>query len=265
MTISYFWIHKYENAHDKVHALELVWIRKWQGQMTTKANETAPSDKRVLAVLHRMIMDGSLAPGSKISEVSVADMFDVSRTPARLALRALEVEGLIKKRDGRGFTVQEFNLGDIKHAYEVRGVLEGLAAGTLAKSGMTKDVEATLKSVIKDMDIALTDTSADGDKISRYQDGNVAFHETIMRQCGNDYIGYAFDRMESLPMLKLGTVVFSADKAEEDMMRLRLGNMQHRLIFDAISKRDPQRAESIMREHANQTLVYSALFAGPDD
>ena len=91
------------------------------------------------------------------------------------------------------------------------------------------------------------------------------FHETIMRQCGNDYIGYASDRMESLPMLKLGTVVFSADKAEEDMMRLRLGNMQHRLIFDAISKRDPQRAESIMREHANQTLVYSALFAGPDD
>ncbi len=115
----YFWIHKYENAHDKVHAFEQVWIRKWQGQMTTKANETAPSDKRVLAVLHRMIMDGSLAPGSKISEVSVADMFDVSRTPARLALRALEVEGLIKKRDGRGFTVQEFNLGDIKHAYEV--------------------------------------------------------------------------------------------------------------------------------------------------
>ena len=103
MTISCFWIHKYKNAHDKVHAFEKVWIRKWQGQMTTKANETAPSDKRVLAVLHRMIMDGSLAPGSKISEVSVADMFDVSRTPARLALRALEVEGLIKKREGHTF------------------------------------------------------------------------------------------------------------------------------------------------------------------
>ncbi|MHA7774576.1 GntR family transcriptional regulator [Roseibium sp. M-1] len=233
--------------------------------MTTKAIEGAPSDKRVLAVLHRMIMDGSLAPGEKISEVSVADMFSVSRTPARLALRALEVEGLIKKRDGRGFTVQEFNLGDIKHAYEVRGVLEGLAAGTLAKAGMSREVDATLRQVIRAMDEALTGGFEVGEKVSRYQDGNVTFHETIMRQCGNDYIGFAFDRMESLPMLKLGTVVFSADKADDDLMRLRLGNMQHRLIYDAISKRDPQRAESIMREHANQTLVYSALFTGPDE
>lgn len=232
--------------------------------MTAKTNDDAPSDKRVLAVLHRMIMDGELAPGSKISEVSVADMFDVSRTPARLALRALEVEGLIKKRDGRGFTVQEFNLGDIKHAYEVRGVLEGLAAGTLAKAGMSAAVDATLREVIGAMDAALEADTETGAKIAGYQDGNVAFHETIMRQCGNDYIGFAFDRMETLPMVKLGTVVFSGDKPEQDLMRLRLGNMQHRLIYDAISKRDPQRAESIMREHANQTLVYSALFTGKD-
>ncbi len=234
-------------------------------EMTAKTNEAAPSDKRVLAVLHRMIMDGELEPGSKISEVSVADMFDVSRTPARLALRALEVEGLIKKRDGRGFTVQEFNLGDIKHAYEVRGVLEGLAAGTLAKAGMSPAVEATLREVIDAMDAALEADTDTGAKVAGYQDGNVAFHETIMRQCGNDYIGFAFDRMETLPMVKLGTVVFSGDKPDRDLMRLRLGNMQHRLIFDAISKRDPQRAESIMREHANQTLVYSALFTGKDE
>lgn len=219
-----------------------------------------PSDRRVLAVLHQKIMDGALRPGEKISEVGVAKMFDVSRTPARLALRALEVEGLIKKRDGRGFTVEEFNLGEASDAYEVRGVLEGLAAATLAKKGMTTEVRAQLDEVIIKMDAALESDAPIPTRISQYQDGNVVFHETIMRHCGNQYIGFAFDRMESLPLIKLGTVVFNEHRSEKDLMRLRLANMQHRLIFDAVAKRDSQRAETMMREHANQTLIYSAVF-----
>lgn len=225
----------------------------------SEADPSTPSDRRVLAVLHQRIMDGTIAPGEKISEVGVAKMFDVSRTPARLALRALEVEGLIKKRDGRGFTVEEFNLGEASDAYEVRGILEGLAAATLAKKGMSADVHARLDEVIGHMDTVLESDAPVPVRISQYQDGNVVFHETIMRQCGNQYIGFAFDRMESLPLIKLGTVVFNEHRSERDLMRLRLANMQHRLIFDAIDKRDSQRAEAMMREHANQTLVYSAV------
>ena len=226
------------------------------------ADEDVSADKRILTVLHRMIMDGRLAAGEKISEVAVAEMFHVSRTPARLALRALEVEGLIKKREGRGFTVQAFDLGDIACAYEVRGVLEGLGAGTLAKNGMPEDIAESLGAAIDLMRAALEGDDDIANRVARYQDGNMTFHETIMEACGNPYVGFAFARLETLPILKLGTVVFCADKAEEELMRLRLGNMQHQLIFDAISKRDPQRAETMMREHANQTLVYSRLFAG---
>ncbi len=231
------------------------------GNTASKAQDVS-ADKRILTVLHRMIMDGSLAPGEKLSEVAVADMFDVSRTPARLALRALEVEGLIRKREGRGFTVQAFDLGDIACAYEVRGTLEGLGAGTLAKKGMPEDVAGSLCTAIEAMRAALDSDDDIAHRVARYQDGNMTFHETIMEACGNPYVGFAFARLETLPILKLGTVVFSTEKAEEELMRLRLGNMQHQLIFDAISKRDPQRAEAMMREHANQTLVYSSLFAG---
>lgn len=228
-------------------------------------NGRAPSDQRVLATLHKMIMDGTLPAGEKISEVQVADKFDVSRTPARLALRALEVEGLIRKRQGRGFTVQKFNMGDIRMAYEVRGVLEGLAAGTLARSGMPGNVEKRLRDAIAHMDHALDDDIDIADRVTLYQDGNVDFHDTIMRQCGNHYVGFTFDRMQTLPLIRPGTVVFDAGKADRELMRLRFGNMQHRLIVDAIAKRDPQRAEAMMREHANQTLVYSALFTASDD
>ena len=224
-------------------------------------NGEASADKRILFELRRMIMDEVIAPGEKLTEVAVAEQFRVSRTPARLALGALEAEGLIKKRQGRGFTVQELDLGDTRYAYEVRGVLEGLAAGTLAKAGMMNDVRRTLVNAIEEMDAALDSDMQAADRVAKYQEFNAVFHGTIMRSCGNPYIAFAFDRMETLPLVKPGTVVFNEENSEQDLLRIRFGNMQHRLIFDAIAKRDPQRAEAMMREHANQTLVYSALFS----
>ena len=221
----------------------------------------APTDKRILVRLRSMILDGEIEAGSKLSEVAVAKDFGVSRTPARMALAALEIEGMIRKREGRGYTVEEVNFGEVKDAYVVRGVLEGLAAGTLAKRGMTPEIRAKLKHAILSMEDALDSDMPLADRVTVYQQHNAIFHQTIMSECGNAFVKFAFDRMGQLPLLMPGTVVFAEESAEKDMQRIRLGNMQHRLIFDAISKNDPQRAEAMMREHANQTLVYSALFS----
>ena len=225
----------------------------------TQVAPGATSDKRVVATLRQMIMDGSLSSGSRISEVRVSEMFDVSRTPARLALGALEAEGLIKKREGRGFTVEKFNFDDLSKAYEVRGVLEGLAAGTLARLGPSEALLASLHGCLKDIDRILAQDSEVSQKASDYQDANIAFHNMIMKDCGNEFVGYTFARLENLPLVNLGTLVFNETKAEEELMRLRLGNLQHRLIVDAIERRDSFRAESLMREHANQIPVYTGL------
>lgn len=217
------------------------------------------SDKRVVAALRQMIMDGTVAAGEKISEVAVSNMFGVSRTPARLALRTLEVEGLIQKRKGRGFTVLELNFGDLSKAYEVRGILEGLAAGTLARTGPTPELEVEFISTVNEMDRILDSDRPIADRVTGYQEFNTFYHETIMRCCGNAFVSYAFSRLECLPLVRLGTVVYNSEKDDRELMRLKFGNMQHRLILDAITKRDPQRAETLMREHANQIPVYSGL------
>lgn len=223
------------------------------------AAEVSTSDKRLVTALRQMIMDGTLEAGAKISEVRVSEMFEVSRTPARLALRALEVEGLIKKRDGRGYTVLSFNFGDLSKAYEVRGVLEGLAAGTLARDGMDAVTMDTLTASLDAMDVALQSDQPIEKHVIAYQDANIEFHESIMGKCQNEFIRFAFTRLEHLPLLGLGTVVFNKEKAREELMRLRFGNMQHRVILDAISRRDAFRAETLMREHANQIPVYTSL------
>ncbi len=224
-----------------------------------RSEPVSTSDKRLVTALRQMILDGSLAGGDKISEVRVSEMFDVSRTPARLALRALEVEGLIRKRTGRGYTVLDLNFGDLSKAYEVRGVLEALAAGTLARVGMDAEVEKELVDAINGIDNVLDSNLPVDELVAGYQDANTAFHETIMRQCGNDLIGFAFDRLAGLPLLKLGTLVYNVEKADEELSRLRFGNMQHRIVLDALRKGDGLRAEAMMREHANQVPVYTSL------
>ena len=174
-------------------------------------------------------------------------------------MRTLEVEGLIKKRDGRGFTVQSFSFDDLTKAYEVRGVLEGLAAGTLARDGMRDDIVHQLTQTLDEMDALLGSDMPVEKCVIKYQDANIDFHETIMGECDNEFIRFAFGRLEHFPLLGLGTVVFNKDKASEELMRLRFSNMQHRGILDAITRRDTFRAETLMREHANQIPVYSAL------
>ena len=230
-------------------------------ELDLAAAEVSTSDKRLVTALRQMIMDGSLEAGAKISETRITEMFNVSRTPARLALRALEVEGLIKKRDGRGYTVLSFSFEDLSKAYEVRGVLEGLAAGTLARDGMAPDTVDELSHTLDRIDQVLHSDLPIEKCIISYQDGNVDFHETIMGECDNAFIRYAFARLENFPLLGLGTIVFNEERAAEERMRLRFGNMQHRVILDAITRRDAFRAETLMREHANQVPVYTTLLS----
>lgn len=218
------------------------------------------SDQKVAAILRQQIMDGTLTAERKISEVTVSEMLQVSRTPARLALRTLEHEGLLRKRDGRGYRVLAFSDRDLGQAYEVRAALEGLAAGTLARHGLTDEQRELLQRVTQEIDELLDSTAEIATKIDGFQTRNRLFHQAIMQESGNAFIGHAFQRLANLPLVSLGTIVFNAEKAEEELQRLKFANMQHRLILDAILRRDAMRAEMLMREHANQIPIYSNLF-----
>jgi GntR family transcriptional regulator of vanillate catabolism len=224
--------------------------------------ENATSDKRALSELRRLILDGRIPPGEKITEVGLAGLLNLSRTPVRLALKSLEVEGLIKKRQGRGYTVCDLDFDDITKAYEVRGVLEGLAARRLAMSGMSDNVRQDLKRSLSLTEAALEKLSRQDDAgVALYQEGNTLFHDTILSACDNAFVSLTLTRLQSLPLVKLGTLVFNRDAFHAEFQRLTIGHGQHLIVFDAIDKRDPARAEAMMREHSHATISYSLLFS----
>jgi GntR family transcriptional regulator of vanillate catabolism len=184
----------------------------------------------------------------------------VSRTPARTALVALEAEGLIEKRAGRGFTIRSISTNDVANAIAVRAALEALAAKTMAVNGIPPEAEAKLRESLAMTEDMLASQAPVSDHMGVYQEANVLFHETIMDACGNDLIRHTFERISMLPLTALGSLAFDATNPQRERMRLTVGHSQHVIIFDALLQRDAGRAEAMMREHSHATLNYAALF-----
>jgi DNA-binding GntR family transcriptional regulator len=85
-------------------------------------------DHQAYLIVKEMINDRRLAPGKKISQEKLAKELGISRTPLISALKFLEKEKLVESRPRRGFFVRAFDLEEMISIFELREVLEGLAA-----------------------------------------------------------------------------------------------------------------------------------------
>lgn len=216
--------------------------------------------EKILAIVRSKVINGDYGDGARISEVAIAQELGVSRTPARTALAALEAEGLLKKREGRGYSARPILAQEVTKAIEVRAVLEGLAARNMAQNGMSPEVAKSLQASVSQT-AALLASDDDSDLIGSYHEANIVFHETLMSGCGNEFIAHTFERIRRLPLTALGTLSFAKIVSPaRERLRLTVGHSQHVIILDAMEKGEAARAEEMMREHSLATLNYSNLF-----
>ena len=223
-------------------------------------------DTELAARIRQDIIFGGYDNGERLSEAQLCDTHKVSRTPIRLALRILEREGIIRKGEGRGYLVQRPTVNDILQAVQVRGHLESLAARLMAQSPGRHNILPELEAAIDGIDHIIELGRMDDASLRLLQMQNAKFHKTILGNCGDDYIGFTCDQISHLPMLEAGSMVFdrqvlsTTDGIERSLFRLRLGNSQHKVIFEAIQRGDAVRAEGMMREHSNTMVEYIEMF-----
>lgn len=228
-------------------------------------------DTELASRIRNDIITGTYAPDERLSEAQLCTTHGVSRTPVRLALRLLEREGLIRRNEGRGYIVQSPSVDDILQAVQVRGHLESLAARLMAQEPNRGDHLPDMASAIDAIDALIETGSVDDETIRKMQAANRLFHSTIQKACGNDYVGYTCEQISHLPMLAAGSMVFDRavfeqpDLRERGLFRLRLGNAQHRVIYEAIEKGDAVRAEGMMREHSHTMIEYIRMFEKRDE
>ena len=96
-------------------------------------------DQKIYQVVKQMIEDRALLPGAKIPQAKLAKELGVSRTPLISALKFLEHEKLVEVKPRRGFFVRLFKTEEMIGIFEIREVLEGLAARRAAQCITDKD------------------------------------------------------------------------------------------------------------------------------
>jgi DNA-binding GntR family transcriptional regulator len=135
----------------------------------------------VEVVYHQLldaISDGTLAPGTRVTQEDLAEQFNVSRSPVLQALRLLKKDGLLEDAPGRGLLVTRLEPQRIGQLYQVRGALDALAARLAAER--RADIPAAL----------ITDgrAAASGSDVRQMIEADTAFHRAIYEASGNPYI-----------------------------------------------------------------------------
>jgi DNA-binding GntR family transcriptional regulator len=108
-------------------------------------------DQKAYQILKGMIIERQLLPGDKIPQEKLAEDLGISRTPLVNALKLLEQDKLVQSIPRRGFFVRHFNKLEMISIFELREVLEGLAARRTAQNITDKEI-AHLKGFFKQFD-----------------------------------------------------------------------------------------------------------------
>ncbi|WP_372625153.1 GntR family transcriptional regulator [Arsukibacterium sp.] len=194
---------------------------------------------RVLLEIQRAIVEGDIAPGSKISEPELARRFDLSRAPLREALARLERCHLIERIPNAGARVVRLSTSGLLALYQLRENLEGLAC-KLAAEHMT---DAEITEVRQLLDQHLTSQRVrEGE--SYYQEaGDLDFHYRVILGSKNSYlINILCDELYYLVRMyrvQLGMNGPRVSRAFDE----------HKAIINAIANRDGELADLLMRRH----------------
>jgi DNA-binding GntR family transcriptional regulator len=202
--------------------------------------ERSNLDDHIYGRLKAMIVDGTLLPGERVVPEQLARDMGVSRTPMLSALKRLAQEHLILWRSRRGAFVRRLSKRDLAMVFEVREVLEGLAARRAATLIERPQVKA-LRDLFRDIDP--TDTPANR---RAYLRQDYLFHSGILKIAASAPLSQTTNSVNIL-VLAFGAGLI---KSISD------GLTEHETILDALLRRDPDAAEAAMRAHVRRSVVW---------
>jgi GntR family transcriptional regulator of vanillate catabolism len=218
--------------------------------MSRVASEGRGVESPVAQRIRELIVEGLLAPGTRVAEAALAERLGVSRTPVRNALPALASEGLLEPVGKRGFAVRDFSVDDSYRATEIRCVLEGYAAREVAARSDRTEVIAELRSCLAEGDAIFRKGYVVKEDEDAYARMNRRFHDTIVAGAQDPLLAGLVHRVYSVPFVAPGVVAFNRVPLDEIFPILMSGHHQHHAIVDAIDAGQPDVAETLMRGHS---------------
>lgn len=200
-------------------------------------------DQKVYQILKEMIEHRRLLPGEKIPQEKLAKDLGISRTPLVSALKFLEHEKLVEAKPRRGYYVRLFSIEEMISIFEIREVLEGLAARRAAKS-ITKAEAKQLVNIFKPFQGLkdITDYQA-------YSQADRYFHMFIAEIASREFL------TSIIQTFNIISLAYQYPN-REGLIRVPNETMEdHMRIGEAIANHDSEAAEQLMREHLQRAIV----------
>lgn len=197
--------------------------------------------EEVYRALLDAISDGSIAPGTRITQEEIAEQMHTSRSPVLQALRLLKKDGLIQDAPGRGVLVTPLTVESISNLYLIRGALDNLAAKMAAAQCFELDPSYLAKGR----------AASKGKNIKAMIDADMAFHTAIYDASGNPLISQSAQVYWVHLRRAMGAVLQSTQQREA------IWN-EHEAIAQAITAGDVARAgelSDVHTTHARENLI----------
>jgi DNA-binding GntR family transcriptional regulator len=201
-----------------------------------------PLYEEVADQIREKIFNHELAPGSWINEKELTELFGISRTPLREALKVLASEGLITMKLRRGAYVTEVDHDEISQIFKVIAILEGSACKLVAQTATDKDLEE-----LDSLHLKLEKAAADRD-IDRFFELNQEFHDKIQEISGNRWMRKVITDLRQVLKLQRRNSLTKMGRLEQSLQ-------EHRQILSALISRKGDLAQELMVNHLRQGQV----------
>ena len=196
------------------------------------------AEEEAYQYIQRQIRMGQFRASARLVPEAIAAEIGTSRMPVRGALRRLASEGLVEIRANRGAIVRGLNEREMVEAFEMRAVLEGLAA----RHAVIAMRPAHIRRLVD-----MLDQMERGVEYLDWTTAHRDFHEYLCGFCEQPrLLGQISDLHSAVePYMRL----WAAQPG-----RVPRGRVSHEELIAALEIRDPLRAETAMRQHVMNTV-----------
>ena len=209
----------------------------------------ATAEEEAYGYVLRRIRTGVFKPGERLVPEEIAAAIGMSRMPVRDAFRRLATQELLTLRPNRAAIVRSLDLAELTEVFEMRAVLEGLAAVAAMQSIGSAEL-AELERRLEAMEQCEADA---GDWVTAHND----FHLFLCGFSGRPRLLAQISSLHVTVEPYMRVWLQSADKA----MSTR---EDHSLILDALKRRRPELVEAVVRDHISCTIpALAALMERP--
>jgi DNA-binding GntR family transcriptional regulator len=196
-------------------------------------------------LLEAEIIEGVLAPGTKLKVEPIKQRLGIGQSPIREALSRLVAVGLVEVEDNKGFRVATISEDDVRDTYAIFADIENLALTRAIKNG-DQEWEASIVAAL--YKLGLVEGKKERGRYEEWVVNNYNFHKALIAGCNSpvllDIRNNLYKKFDRYCRIAYHAMQHSLAHNHEE----------HKKLSEAVLARDTKKAQALMTHHLNGGL-----------